>query len=442
MEQRHEKEETISRSTGNPVRLVQLVHGYPPAIGGVEVSTRDLCERLVLEHGFDVTVLTTNAYTVRNFRDPRLPTLPIRDDETQNGVRVRRFPVVTRWYPFLRVAQAAAWRLRMPGNGRLRTWLDGPISPRMLAALRTTPADVVCAASFPLNHMHYPFRLGRAAPPVVLVPAIHTNNAWGYERPNLLRLVNRAYATVAHTAHERDWLIERGAHPSKVRVIAHGVDPGELRPHLGAFRSAHGIAPEAFLIAYVGQQGGHKGIDTLIAVMPELLERCPSAWLAIGGARTPYSGELRRLAAELPRPASLRVVFADDLTNQEKADLLGDCDVFASPSRFESFGITTLEAWSLARPIVVGDSPSQHEIVDDGVTGVLVEHGNPEQLLNVLVELEQNPELRSRLGRRGYERLLADFQRSATERQYAELLREAALSRDSGFRRAPTLARA
>ena len=421
----------ISRRMERPIHLVQLVHGYPPAIGGVEVSTRDLCERLVREHGFDVTVLTTNAYTVRNFSDPRLPTLPIRDDETQNGVRVRRFPVVTHWYPLLRVAQAAAWRLHIPGNGTLRTWLDGPISPRMLAALRTTPADVVCAASFPLNHMHYPFRLGSDGPPVVLVPAIHTNNPWGYERPNLLRLVNRAYATVAHTMHEREWLLARGADPSRVRVIGHGLDPGELEPNPGAFRSAYGIEPEAFLVAYVGQQGGHKGIDTLIAVLPLLLERCPSAWLAIGGARTPYSAELRRLASALSPPASGRIIFADDLTTQAKADLLGDSDVFASPSQAESFGITTLEAWSLAKPVVVGDSPSQHEIVRNGVTGLLVEHGNQGQLLDALVRLALSPDLRSEVGRRGFERLLRDFQRSATERQYAELLREAALSRRS-----------
>jgi glycosyltransferase involved in cell wall biosynthesis len=397
-------------------------------MGGVEVSIRDRCERLVREYGFEVTVLTTNAYTVGNFTNGRLPTLPIRDEEVQNGVQVRRFPVVTRWHLPLRVAQGAAWRLHLPGNGTLRTWVDGPISPRMLAALRATPADVVCAASFPLNHMTYPFRLGADAPPVVLMPAIHTSNTWAYARPNLLRLVNRSYATVAHTEHEREWLLARGADPERVRVIGQGIEPGELRPNRGAFRTAHGIGEEEFLVAYVGQQAGHKGIDTLIAVLPSLLARCPTARLAIGGARTPYSVELRRLVAELPRVASDRVIFADDLTTQAKADLLGDCDVFASPSQAESFGITTLEAWSLAKPVVVGDSPSQYEIVEDGVTGFIVEHGNREDLLETLVRLERSSELRAELGRAGVERLERDFRRSTIEREYADLLREAALS--------------
>jgi glycosyltransferase involved in cell wall biosynthesis len=414
---------------GRPLRVVQLVHGYPPAIGGVELSVRDLCERLVREGDVEVTVLTTDAYTVANFVDPALPTIPIIGPELQNGVRVRRFPVVTRWAKPLRVLQSAAWRLRLPGNGALRTWYSGPVCPAMLSALRTTPADVVCAASFPLNHMRYPFLLGRDGPPVVLIPAIHTNDAWAYDRPNLLRLVDRAYATVAHTEHERQWLLTRGAAPDKVRVIGHGVDLGELRPRPGAFRSAHGIDAGVPLVAYFGQQGADKGIDTLIAVLPSLLEQRPSVWLAIGGARTPYTRELRRLAAALRPETSARLVVLDDPNEQEKADLLGDCDVFASPSRAESFGITTLEAWSLQRPVVVGDAPSQREIVSDGVDGLLVEHGSRPQLLDALVRLSGDAELRAALGLAGQRKLVREFGREATESRYVELLREAALSR-------------
>ena len=306
-----------------PIRLVQLVHGYPPAVGGVEFSVRDLCERLVRDGEFDVTVLTTNAYTVANFFDSALPTLPINDVEVQNGVRIYRFPVVTRWVPILRPLQSLAWKMRLPGNGTLRTWFHGPICPEMLQALRSISADVICAASFPLNHMRYPFLLGPNSPPVVLFASTHTEHAWAFDRPNLLQLINRSYATIAHTGHEREWLVAHGARPDKVRLIAHGIDCNELRPRGRAFRAAHGIHPDEFLIAYVGQQGIHKGINTLIEVLPQMLEVCPSTWLAIGGARTPYSAELRRLAGILPEHARSRVIFADDLTTSGKSRSLG-----------------------------------------------------------------------------------------------------------------------
>ena len=107
--------------TRKRIRLLQLVHAYPPAVGGVEFSTRDLCEALVAHYDLDVTVFTTNAFTVANFVDGSLPTIPINPAEEQNGVRIRRFPVVTRWAPVLRQLQRFAWRLKLPGNDRLRT---------------------------------------------------------------------------------------------------------------------------------------------------------------------------------------------------------------------------------------------------------------------------------------------------------------------------------
>jgi glycosyltransferase involved in cell wall biosynthesis len=412
-------------SASHRIRLLQLVHGYPPAVGGVELSIRDLCEHLVAEHGFEVTVLTTNAYTVSNFIDGTLPTIPIASEEVQNGVRVLRFPVQTTWSPILRYGQRVAYRLRLPGNDRLRTWWNGPISPGLFQATRTLDADVVCAASFPLNHMRYPFLRPEPRPPVVLIGAVHTNDRWGYERPHLLRLVNRSYATIAHTDHERDWLVGHGAQAERLRVIGHGIDPDELQPRPGAFRMRHGVDPAGFLVAYVGQQGAHKGIETLLAAFPHLLERLPDAWLAVCGSRTPHSPSLERVAATLPERARSRVRLVADLSQQEKADVLGDCDVFASPSRAESFGITTLEAWSLGKPVVVGDSPSQRSIVADGETGLIVPYGDVERLVDALDRLADR-DVRARVGAAGRATVLERYRKSEIDRRYADLLREAA----------------
>lgn len=406
--------------------MLQLVHGYPPAVGGVEISIRDLAERLVAEHGFEVTVLTTNAYTISNFVDPSLPTIPIVADEVQNGVRVLRHPVRTGWSRLLGPAQRVAWRLRLPYNDRLRTWFNGPISPALLESVRNLDADVICAASFPLNHMRYPFMRPAPRPPVVLIGAVHTNDAWGYERPYLLRLVKLAYATVAHTDHERDWLIAHGTPPERVRVIGHGIDPDELESTPGAFRARHGIDPSDYLIAYVGQQASHKGIDTLLAAFPRVLERRPGAWLAICGSQTPYSPVIHELAASLPPEVAARVRIVTDLTDREKAEALRDCDVFASPSRAESFGITSLEAWAKGKAIVVGDSPSQRSIVDDGKTGLIIPYGNVELLAEALVRLADTV-LRGAMGAAGKSVLLQRYLRRDIERRYADLLREAAL---------------
>lgn len=401
-------------------RLLVLVHGYPPAIGGVEFAVRDLAEALVRDHGYRVTVLTTNAYNNANFHDPGLPTLSA-GTEMLNGVRVRRFPVVTALSPLLRLAQKTAVTLRLPGNDWLRTWYQGPIAPGMAAAVREEVArgvDAVCAASFPLNHLFYAFLPG--GPPVVLLGSIHTEDAWGYERPNLLKLTRRAAATVAHTGPERQWLIARGAAPDRVVIIPEGIAEHGPSVEAGAFRRATGIPERAFVVAYVGQHGAHKGIDVLLRAFGELSRRIPDAWLIIAGSRTPFTATLERLLGELPQAVRARARLLTDVDEARKASILRDCDVFCSPSRYESFGITTLEAWRQGRPVVVGESAATRWVVGDA--GVLIPHDSPTQLQRSLLELHSDTVRRSELGHRGRERFLRDFTSEVVVGAYRRLL--------------------
>lgn len=405
------------------MRLLWVVHCYPPAIGGVERVVADLCEGLVADHGFDVTVATTDAQSVDGFRDPRLPRVDAPADHVRNGVRVLRHPVRTRLCGALYRAQFAAWKARLPGNDVLRTWGSGPLSPALRRTARTLPADVVAAASLPLHHLRYP--LGRPdGAPVVFLPAAHTEDRWGYERPNLVRALNRGAATVPFTAHERDWLAGQGVDQARLHVIPAGIALDDTPTAPGAFRAAHGIGAGDHVVAYVGQHGSHKGLDTLVAALPALLERRPDAWLVLAGARTPYSDRLAQDVAALEPGARARVVVRHDVPAHEKAALLADTDVFASPSRAESFGLTTLEAWGRRLPVVLGDSPSQREIAADAA--VFVAPGDAAALAATLAELAADPDRRARLGAAGRALLEARFTRAAMVRAWSELLSDIA----------------
>jgi glycosyltransferase involved in cell wall biosynthesis len=406
-----------------PIRLLHLVHSYPPAFGGVEVSTRDLCEGLVARGGFEVDVLTTDVSSVAGFRDARSPRLPGAGTEERNGVRVHRYPVDTRWATLLRPMQRIAYGLGLPRNDKLRTLYDGPISPMMRKAVVTHPADVICAASFPLHHMQYAFARGPCGPPVVLVAAVHTNDPRGFARNSIIDLVNRSFATVAHTRHEHDWLVERGADRRRVVVIGHGLDPDVIHPTPGALRRRLGIGARDFVIAFLGQHAPHKGIGTIVRAFPKALALRSDSWLVIGGARTSFTAELERTVAALG-PAGDRVRILPDLTEPEKADVLGDCDVFVSPSQRESFGITTLEAWAFGKPVIVGDAPSQHEVVDGGRTGLIVPFGDVEALLCALARTMDDT-IRSRLGDAGRRCLVEQHGRRTVEDQYAALFQTA-----------------
>jgi glycosyltransferase involved in cell wall biosynthesis len=410
---------------GEPaIRVLAVVHCYPPAIGGVERAMRDILDGLVTDHGFDVTVLTTDAMSVDGFRDRRLPRITS-SEATAGGALVRRFSVCSRVCRLLYRAQFVAWRFRVPGNDWLRTWGSGPISPGLRRAARRLDADVIFVASFPLNHVFY--ALGRRdAVPVVVMPAAHPADRWGYERPNLLRATRGAFATVALSSHEADWLADRGIARERVKLIPLGLDPSALRPEPGAFRRTAGLREDDFVVAFIGQHAPHKGLDTLVAMFPALVARVAEARLVIAGAETPWSEELRRRVERLPPDVRGRVTVRGAVTEQEKADILGDCDVFVSPSRAESFGLTTLEAWALERPVVLGDTPSQHDVAGSEGAAVFVDPEDPGELARTLGALCADPTRRAAIGRAGRLRLLERFTRQHMVLQWADLLREAA----------------
>jgi hypothetical protein len=104
-----------------------------------------------------------------------------------------------------------------------------------------------------------------------------------------------------------------------------------------------------------------------------------------------------------------RVTFEQDLSDAELARRYQQCAVFALPSGQEGFGIVFLEAMRFAKPCIGGDTGGTPEVIEDGVTGILVPHGDVDRLTSVLDRLLGDAALRERLGRAGFERLQEQF---------------------------------
>jgi glycosyltransferase involved in cell wall biosynthesis len=78
--------------------------------------------------------------------------------------------------------------------------------------------------------------------------------------------------------------------------------------------------------------------------------------------------------------------------------LLAACDVVVHPSRAESFGLVTIEAWAARRPIVVGDIPAVRSLVGSVPAALLVDPGDDEELARTLIELLADLERCQELG--------------------------------------------
>lgn len=179
-------------------------------------------------------------------------------------------------------------------------------------------------------------------------------------------------------------------------------------------------------ILFVGRFEKRKGIDVLLAALPDVLERVPDARVVMVG-RNDLAGESGRPYAEefLESHAAAswmdRVDIRGEVDDDELWALYRDAGVLVAPSRFESFGLIYVEAMMAAVPVVAVDAGAAPEVVDAGTTGVLVQ---PEAaaLADALVSLATDAGARSSMGRAGRARYLERFSVSSMADAAEELL--------------------
>ncbi len=391
------------------MKILHVVQGYPPAIGGTEHLFHILSEGLVQRYGDQVTVFTANGYNAEAFYSPRQPLLPP-GTQVINGVRVRRFRVFNWLGPVLRYAQQVAYWLRLPYNQHLRTLYGGPILPGLKRAIGDFDGDLVAASSFPLLHMYVALaarRINRR--PVVFYGGLHPEDRWGFDRPMIYDAIRRADAYIANTTYERDYLLQKGVSAAKLHVIGSAVDAERFACADGTIIRRQWGAPSSPVVAFIGQQARHKGVDTLVWAMERVWQRLPETRLLIAGARTRFSPRLRRQIETLPAHQREQVLILDNFDAADKPNLFAACDLLAYPSEFESFGRAYIEAWACGKPVIGSLAGAIPAVVQDGMDGLLVPPRDAPALADALMRLLKDESLRCRMGERGRHKVLEHY---------------------------------
>jgi phosphatidylinositol alpha-1,6-mannosyltransferase len=236
----------------------------------------------------------------------------------------------------------------------------------------------------------------------------------------------RATLVLAPSRATADFVISlQGVAPERVRVLPWGLDPDFETKMAGASAAK---LPDAFpsgrVILTVGRwlaTERYKGMDTLIMAMPRLLLRWPELQLVMVGA-----GDDREWLEAIARESGVRrhVHFLSDLSYGKLSACYAAAEVFALPSRGEGFGFVYLEAMARGKPVIGGAHGGAPEVIVDGETGYLVQHGDPVQLATSLDALFANPELAKQMGGRGRERVEKEFRFSVFAKAFKKILRE------------------
>jgi glycosyltransferase involved in cell wall biosynthesis len=175
-------------------------------------------------------------------------------------------------------------------------------------------------------------------------------------------------------------------------------------------------------ILFVGRLEARKGIDVLLAAIPKVLEHHPNTRFRIVGDNSiPIPGEEKTYKEEFftkysDLVADGIVVFEGKISDEELLNAYHRCDVFVSPSRYESFGLIFLEAMRESKPVIGCSVGGMPEIIIHQETGFLVPPGDQFELATAISLLASNRNLCNEMGKKG----LALFNRKFTAMQMAK----------------------
>lgn len=193
-----------------------------------------------------------------------------------------------------------------------------------------------------------------------------------------------------------------GVDPAHIAAIPGGIDPNLLdvprADRVVDFRSSL-AGPNDVLVLYVGRLDPEKGLDVLAEAALILEKVCPRVRLALAG-----TGSLEEPLKKKLEPLRRRATFLGYVSGQRLSYLYRAADVVCVPSLYEPYGLVALEGMLAGAAVVVAKTGGLSEIVRHEEDGLLVPPGDPLLLVDAIVRLARDTDLRAQMGSAGQER--------------------------------------
>ena len=392
----------ISETTAvGTTRLVLATDSFLPHAGGSRVYYYELYKNLVERHPYNVTVMTGKVSGWEEFdqheQNERFriqrPTVPMVD------WRIQRLP---------QMMPAMAHLYRELGRGQCDQLHCGDLFPQALGGALAhpfwrKPLLIFCHGD-----------------------EISQTNQRRLQPKIRDRVYRQAGALVAANEFARKALLALGVEERRIFKILPGVNSHRFKPspRRSDLIEKFGLANRPVILT-AARLVPRKGVQTILAAMPEILRECPSAkYLIVGDG--PQRQELEASVQQMGIGEA--VVFAGNVPPSEMSDYYNLCDVFAMANRteaggdIESFGMVFVEANAHGKPAIGGRSGGTDEAIVEGKTGFLCESDDPAAFAKAIKSLLRDHNLRNTLGANGLARVLTDFRWTSRADQFHEVL--------------------
>lgn len=205
----------------------------------------------------------------------------------------------------------------------------------------------------------------------------------------------------------RDYFADNVCDPEKIDVVHNGVKV----PDQPCSPCSHQD------VLFLGRLDARKSPDVLLRASKEVLKHFPETKVVFGG-----DGEVeknKRLAEELG--IADRCEFCGWVTGNEREALFERAAVYCLPSKNEGLPMSVLEAMAHGIPTVATAVGGVPHVIEDGVSGVLIDVDDEAALSESLASLLAKPELREELGRNGRDQIVRKFGLNRTVAQVVDI---------------------
>jgi phosphatidylinositol alpha-1,6-mannosyltransferase len=230
------------------------------------------------------------------------------------------------------------------------------------------------------------------------------------------KILNNADKIISNSEFVKNEVVKLGIEQEKVVVVYPTIQIGQnqesrsknlsrLDVDQEKIQEKYGLFGKKILLS-VCRLVDRKGIDLVILALEKIQNQIPDlVYVVVGDG--PKKAELEKLAGK-------NIIFTGRVDDEELSVLYSLADVFIlTPKKsdydIEGFGIVYLEANSYGKPVIGSKMSGIEEAVADGVSGILIEPDNIEQISEAILKLYNDEELRKKLGEQGKNRVERDF---------------------------------
>ncbi len=353
----------------NKIQLLIATGLYPPEIGGPATYSRMLEENLSV-HGFDVAVIPFS--------------------------QVRHLPKLIRHCAFF-------WHVLKAGR-----------SADIIYALDPVSVGVPAYCASVLLRKRFMVRLGgdyaweQGQQRFGLLQTLEEYTATETKTPLPVRalaaiqgfIVRRALLVISPSEYLKRIIASWGVDPSRIKVIYSALVPLGVSASRSALRTKLGY--EGTVITTAGRLVPWKGFRELIDVFDTLQKERSGVSLHIIGDGPLYT-ELKQKISDLGLEQTVHLFGR--LNKEALGEVIKASDLFVLNTSYEGLSHQLLEVMELGVPIVTTRIGGNPEILSDGVSGLLIEPNNSDELCTAIVRLLDNEDLRTRMAQNARVRL-------------------------------------